>query len=182
MIVRGVTPGRAIPSPAYLDASLLVSYFVQRSNTPSAIQAIAELLAQEVHVILSPITIAEFWWGVFDALYNRERATRGESPQRLTQGEYRRHHRALSDSYGAEIGLIRQQLRNWPNARGIAFRAAGFRQWLASFDREIEQTTLTPSDAVHLSLARRYARSLVTADRDFAAVPARRGAFEIIVV
>lgn len=90
-IVRGISPGDPLPSPAYLDANVLVSYFVQRSNSPMAIRAVAEMLAQGVQTVLSPLTVAELWWGIFDAFYNRDRFNRGEALQRLTRAEYVRH-------------------------------------------------------------------------------------------
>ena len=104
LIVRGLAPGRPVPSPVYLDANVLVSYFVRRTNSPAAVQAIAELLAQGVQTILSPLTISEFWWAIFDALYNHDRQSRGEPPQRLTPGEYRRHRAELHGRYRVARG------------------------------------------------------------------------------
>ena len=167
-IVRGLAPGSAIPSPAYLDANVLVSYFVQRSNSRAAVQAIAEMLAQAVETILSPLTIAEFWWAIFDALYNRDRAGLGMPPQRPTPGEYRRQRANIQGRYRNEIALIRQQLRSWPRLRSIAPRISGFRYWLAAVDDCTDHSDLLPSDAAHLALASRYARALITNDAGFA--------------
>src|SRR5436190_1048751 len=140
LIVRGLAPGRPVPSPVYLDANVLVSYFVRRTNSPAAVQAIAELLAQGVQTILSPLTISEFWWAIFDALYNHDRQSRGEPPQRLTPGEYRRHRAELHGRYRDQIALIRQQLQSWPGLRGVAFRPSGFRDWLATMDDCVDRS------------------------------------------
>jgi len=168
LIVRGLAPGRPVPSPVYLDANVLVSYFVRRTNTPAAVQAIAELLAQGVQTILSPLTISEFWWAIFDALYNHDRQSRGEPPQRLTPGEYRRHRAELHGRYRDQIALIRQQLQSWPGLRSVAFRTSGFRYWLTTMDDCVDRSDLLPSDAAHLALAARNARSFVTNDGGFA--------------
>jgi predicted nucleic acid-binding protein len=181
-IVRGIAAGYPIPSPAYVDANVLVSYFVRRPNTPAAVGAIAETLAQDVEAVLSPLTITEFWWGILDALYNRARAGRGEPPQRLTAGELRRHHASLLAVNRAEIALIREQLRTWPRLRSVAFRPAGFRRWLSSFDGGIDAANLLPSDLAHLALAVRHARCLITADRGFARAALRTRTFTIIIV
>jgi predicted nucleic acid-binding protein len=167
-IVRGIVPGRPIPSPAYPDANVLISYFVARTNSPAAIQAVAEMLAQGTETVFSALTLAEFWWGIFDALYNRDRAAGGDAPQRITPGEYRRQHRHVFDRHGREIAVIRDQLRSWPNLRGTALQARGVPQWLGRLDQCLGASGLLPSDAVHVSLAERHARCLITNDRAFA--------------
>jgi predicted nucleic acid-binding protein len=163
-LVRGIAGGGQIPSPVYLDANVVVSYFVPRSNSAAAFVAIAEVPAQGLDTILSPLTIAEVWWGIFDALSNRDRAARGDVLQRLTTGEYRRHRQRLIDAHARELALVRRQLVTWPRLRTSSPRAAGLRRWMEQFDDCIDHNDLTPADAAHLALAGRYARSFVTND------------------
>jgi predicted nucleic acid-binding protein len=164
-------PGVRLPSPVYLDASVLVASFI--TNDPrykETTRLFGDLLVSQAQIFISILTVSESLWGLAKVSYHQ--LFGHKSNVQFKPHIFRNHVEAIFQKYGDRMNAIHDWLREW--------RAAGIRiDVLPTDDTSLERISaiapvymqtfhLASADAVHLATAETgAAASLLTTDTEF---------------
>lgn len=166
---RVYTRGEIIPDPVYLDANILISYFVPERQKPSVLNIINDLLIQKAKIVLSWVDYHELIWGLLNHIYIRERQKR--EPQwklsPLTMRDFNQHKQWFLPIAEKELEIVPEVLKGWGNISIFPSTEFGWEISLRKLLETLFQHYLAPSDTAHLVMAMLYARSFVTEDPDF---------------
>jgi len=169
---RAYTRGEIIPSPVYLDANILISYFVPERRKNSVLNIINDLLIQEAKIILSWVVYRELIWGLLEHIYVRERQKRepGWKASRLRIDDFEQHKHWLLPIAEKELKIVPEVLKGWGNISIFPSEQFGWEISLRKLLETLFRHYLAPSDTTHLVMAMLYAKSFVTEDPNFASL------------
>jgi predicted nucleic acid-binding protein len=166
-------PGTAIPSPAYLDANVLVGGLVRsHSLYPSAARMLGDLLAANTHILLSDVAVSESYWALTKIAYCD--LFRHRYSVQWNKSIFKRHHQQIFAQQGAKVDALRGWISGLVSAGyPIDVVRSTQPQWVGSIGQTgvfMNTFGLTTADALHLALAEVHAQAFITADRDYRAV------------
>ena len=162
-------PGVTLPSPVYLDASVIVTFFIAHDlRYKETTQLFGDLLVEQTDILISTLTVSECLWGLAKVSYHQ--LFHHKSNVKFDPGIFRKHVDAIFERFGDRMNSVHHWLRDW--------RAAGIRIDVLPIDDTIERVSavapvymqscqLASADAVHLATAETAAASFLTTDRDF---------------
>lgn len=162
--------GDKLPSPVYLDSNVIAASFVQKDRRyKPASQLLAELMADDAEVVISPLTVSESVWALAKMSYHELQ----NQPFHTTfhQQIFKRHCAAIFARYRARMNSVFEWIRSWRTA-GVSITVFPtdmdmLQNISQTVSRHMEVFTIGSSDAFHLACAEQGARSLVTGDEDF---------------
>jgi len=163
LVVKPFVKGRIFPSPAYLDANFIISTLdVTQSRPVHAHEAFAELLSQEVEILLSSLVMDEVWWGLLCDL--NEQAGRGRPTSKKIRGDPEgmigQHITALERAWNA--------IQQWPRVKWVPDIWIPSNEQVETAFQLMSEYNLGPRDSFHLYLAiEASAGCFVTEDEDF---------------
>lgn len=162
-------PGVTLPSPVYLDASVVVTFFIaQDPRYKETAQLFGDLLVEQTDILISTLTVSECLWGLAKVSYHQ--LFGHKSNVQFHPGIFRKHVDAIFEKFGDRMNSPHRWLRDW--------RAAGVRIHVLPIDDTVERVSavapvymqafhLASADAVHLATAETAAASFLTTDSEF---------------
>jgi predicted nucleic acid-binding protein len=163
-------PGVAVSSPAYLDSGVVIAAFVRRDTRyQKAARLLGELLAAQIHILVSTLTLSESLWGIAKLSYCEIH----NHPSRVTWNPdiYRRNHADIFAKHGQRMNSVHDWIRDWlqvgVNVDVVPVDTADFRVVTGAAPQYMQAFQLSSADATHLATAERRARSFITTDSEF---------------
>lgn len=162
-------PGVTLPAPVYLEASVVVTYFIAKDpRYKETTQLFGDLLVEKTDLLISTLTVSECLWGLAKVSYHE--LFRHKSNVKFSPAIFRTHVDDIFERFGDRMNSVHHWLRDW--------RAAGIKIDLLPTSNDIERISaaapvymktfqLASADAVHLAAAETAAASFLTTDRDF---------------
>lgn len=170
--------GLPIGESAYLDANFIISALnFSLARPPEPKYLLAELLRDQVVLMVSPLTMDEVWWTVLRALNERD-------GYRNFIQRYKSNPQDHLEPYLPELRAGLGKLTRWPSIRWVGSGTDGVTVEtcvLRSLDN-ISNFHLAPRDAFHLHYATLHSASaFITGDSDFDALEGVEE-FDLLVV
>lgn len=188
---RGHRLGERVSSPAYIDANFLVYYAVGSGQAPDfqvvARNVMGDLLAQNVVIIVSLVSIEEAWWATLHELYCRHiwKAHAAGAQCRFTRDTAKSNWSRLmhyTSDLEKIVGGLEELRLNGADIRFIPECEDSF-STCDNVPHLMKQHGLFSADALHLSLALSQARTLITFDvEDFQKVVGFAGDLTIMLL
>ncbi len=162
-------PGVTLPSPVYLDASVVVTFFIaQDPRYKETTQLFGNLLVDQTDLLISTLTVSECLWGLAKVSYHQ--LFGHKSNVKFDPRIFRTHVEAIFERFGDRMNSLHHWLRDW--------RASGIRIDVLPIGDTVEHVSavapvymqafqLASADAVHLATAETAAASFLTTDSDF---------------
>lgn len=162
-------PGFVPSSPVYLDANILVGYFVSSHRLyPQSARIVGDIFINQQQVLVSLIGSQEALWAMASISFGE---IVHHSNPKLSQKAYKKWYSQIFQRFGPRFYAIGSMLRDWVKV-GINVDVVPKTQ--AEFDRALQLTPtymqtfgLAPDDALHLALAENHASTFITGDSDF---------------
>jgi predicted nucleic acid-binding protein len=159
-----------LESPVYMDSNVFVGAIVRDHKLyPSCAALLGNLLADQVHVLVSVVALDEALWALAKLSYCELANQRPDA--HWNRSVYARWCQRIFEAHGARIEAVSTMLRELSEA-GLAVEVVPKTEalWNRVMDLTpayMRQCGLTPADALHLALAETHARTFITADADF---------------
>jgi predicted nucleic acid-binding protein len=162
-------PTIPLQSPVYLDANILVGTTINGHPLyNSCIQLIGTLLVDKANILISPIAVDECMWATAKLAYCK--LINKPDNTKWTKIIYRAYCDQIFKSYGPLITAVSTMIKDWKTA-GVPINLVPsdlvFDDVLNLAPKYMSQYKFTPADALHLAIAEKQAKTLVTADSDF---------------
>lgn len=179
-------PSMSLPSPVYLDASILVSAVLRTDSLNArAALVVGELLSQRATIVVSDITMHECNWALAKAAYA---IIHRQGRPRWNKDIYMRHAPAIFSSHAQVVALAKEYASKLAGTGyPLEVVSSPTTPWLSAQDnalRYMQHYRLTAGDAGHLALAEMHAGAFLTADNDFRRVSGQHGpgSLDIVIV
>lgn len=170
-------PGVPIPSPAYVDANIIVAAKMRGHPlyAPSR-RLLAGVLQQRGEIILSALVIDEVWWALLRGWYFEGHGVRLFNRD-VTPGAQ------VITPYASRFRSLQRQLRLWPRLRLASPDVQASWEVISRSLEYMVTCHVTPRDAFHLAAAEvAGAASFLTADADFDHLPGLRLQWDVTIV
>jgi predicted nucleic acid-binding protein len=175
-----------IESPVYIDANIFVGAIIRGHNLyHPCVKLIGNLLTNQSHILVSLISAEESLWALTRQSYID---LNNQAPNAsFTRNAYKKWCAKIFATYGStRIGVVSSMLRDWSNAglqvEVIPKTETLWKQVLDLAPLYMEKCELFPADAFHLALAETHAKTFITADSDFASVPNKLSAIDLVIL